>query len=415
MPEPLCPVCDTELSEGPIACPKCGFPTSLRAEAVETLRHKDPFVRPGAPGPSPARRSAPRPPPARAPGELDALADELDRTAVLLVRMGSNDPGIAVELRRAALVQLEGRPDEALRGLQAANSHARELLHSLLDRRIHDLDARQASLTKDGLGRVVEGPVARLKTAVQEGRFPEAVELLSEAEAILDRAAEELESLRIPIREVEELLALLDGAGLDLPEERKRALALLEAVANPSGTKNELARIVERAEELRAALREKVPKLLQQELDEHEGTLRPYPDDHAAAAGARAAHARALSHLEGGRLADAVGELRTLRGTIEALGPVPLPRVEHQVAEPEPEPPARSVSVPELVQTARRLATRVRALDPASELAYEAAAQIRQATELLRARRLDEAAETLNQLMRTLDQSGAVPERSVPS
>ncbi|MGI0133027.1 MAG: hypothetical protein ACREDK_08080, partial [Thermoplasmata archaeon] len=56
-----------------------------------------------------------------------------------------------------------------------------------------------------------------------------------------------------------------------------------------------------------------------------------------------------------------------------------------------------------LLVKARELAARVRLLPPESELAFEAAAEIRRATELLRIRKLDEAESALARLMTTLD------------
>jgi hypothetical protein len=56
-----------------------------------------------------------------------------------------------------------------------------------------------------------------------------------------------------------------------------------------------------------------------------------------------------------------------------------------------------------LLKKARELAGRVRTLPAESEISYEAAAEIRRATELLRAKRLEEAELTLSRLMQTLD------------
>jgi hypothetical protein len=55
-----------------------------------------------------------------------------------------------------------------------------------------------------------------------------------------------------------------------------------------------------------------------------------------------------------------------------------------------------------LLKKARSLAARVRTLPPDSETARDAAVQIREATDLLRARKLTEADLTLTRLMRML-------------
>ena len=412
MAEPACVVCDTDLSEGPTSCPKCGFPSALREDAVAAFRGRDPYVRPTNPAPPFRRSASPRASTPKGSSAAEPVAEEVDRTVALALKLGTPSEELGAEIRRAARAEMNGHPDEAVRILTDANARASEAIQSQFERRVHDLDARQAALAKEGLGNVIEGPMAQLQTAVQAHRLSEAAQILTDAEANVTRVAEELESLRVPLRDIDALLAITQEAGLDFPEERAKETEIRSHLTSTEPSRRDLTQTTERAEELRALLREKVPARLQQELDQHEGTLRPYPDDHPAAASARATHAQALDHLEGGRLGNAASSLKELRAAIAGLGPVPLPRVERDAPEEVEEAPANGVTIADLVQTARLLAARIRALDSQSSLAYEAATQIRLATDYLRARQLDEAAETLNQLMDTLDGSEAPPARS---
>lgn len=346
-----------------------------------------------------------------APGVSESLLEEIDRTSALARKLGAPVEELRAEIGRAARVEIAGHPEEAARILSEGNARASESVQSLFERRIRDLDARQSALEKDGLGKVVEGPMARLQAAAKAHRLAEAAQILADAESSVTRVAEELEALRAPLREIDALFGILERAGLDLPEERAKVKEIRSQLTDPESKRRDLGRIAQRAEELRVELREKVPASLERELDQHEDTLRPYPDDHTMAATARATHAQAIEHLEGGRLTDAAASLKELRAAIATLGPVPRPKVQPRPPEEVPTPPA-GVSVAELVQTARLLAARVRALDPQSALAYEAATQIRRATDYLRARQLEEAAETLRRLMVALDETELGPPRS---
>ncbi len=345
---------------------------------------------------------------------LEPIADEIDRSRTLLQRLGTSSEELVGEVRRAALLDSQGRSDEAASTLTAAQTHGSEALRTELERRTHELDVRQSAFAKDGFGSASAPSIAEVQRLLAQKKYNEVVPRLLETEARIRRLSEELEAVRLPLGGVAELLEIAHRAGLEFPEQAERADGLRKSLAEPGAVPSDFARIAEQAEELRAALLERVPASIRQELEQHETILRGFPEDHAPALAAWDHHARSVGHLEGGRLADAAAALATLRRSIEELGPVPLPRVEVD-SNPGAPPEGATVSVPELVQTARQLATRVRALEPESELAYEAATQIRLATELLRARRLDEAAQTLHQLMATLDQAELPPERSVPT
>jgi len=155
-------------------------------------------------------------------------------------------------------------------------------------------------------------------------------------------------------------------------------------------------------------LHEAIPTSLEEELARHATTLDGYPEDHVPSAVARRLHLEATRHLKKGRLPEAVQSVRDLRRAIEA--------VEKEASTRAPAPSAADIAreteaemLDRLLKKARSLAARVRTLPPESETAREAAAEIRSATEMLRARELVQADQTLARLMRMLS---AEPERS---
>ena len=108
--------------------------------------------------------------------------------------------------------------------------------------------------------------MARLQSAVQAHRLTEAAQILTDAEANVTRVAEELESLRVPLRDIDALLAIIQEAGLDFPEERAKAMEIRSHLTSTEPARRDLEHTAERAEELRAVLREKVPASLQNEI-----------------------------------------------------------------------------------------------------------------------------------------------------
>ena len=154
-------------------------------------------------------------------------------------------------------------------------------------------------------------------------------------------------------------------------------------------------------------LHEALPKALESELSRHDAALADYPDDHDTVRRARAIHQEAVRHLRRGRLNEATASVKDLRATllllekeppVVAVAPAPTP-----VGATSAPPVDSSDFLQRLLAKARDLAARVRTLPSDSEIAYEAAGEIRLATELLRARKLEEADATLSRLMRTLD------------
>ncbi len=175
----------------------------------------------------------------------------------------------------------------------------------------------------------------------------------------------------------------------------------------PDITEDALDEVAQAAAQTLMLLHEAIPTSLEEELDRHETVLARYPEEHPPSAAARRLHSEASRHLKKGRLSDAVQSVRELRREIERLE---QSRELHEVAvgsgpDVTVKPPAvetEAETLERLLKKARSLAGRVRTLPPDSELAREAASQIREVTDLLRNRELRGADQALARLMRML-------------
>jgi hypothetical protein len=398
-----CPVCETEFAASAPHCPRCGMPAAFREEARRALSSRDPYQRPTAP-PAPSRRITAVHAPARRDREpVETAIEALDLRVALLRRLEAPTSEASGEVQRAARSIMHGNSAEAVRSLQAASARAEEAVDGLVDRRLRELSNRRAALEREGFA-PPEADDRPIRAALGADHPDDAVDALLALESAIGRFEVEARDLRAPLAEIEELLGLCTQAGLDTSEEREQVQSLRAALsAGPEA----LGRAAERARLLADALRTEVPAAIHRELERHAAALEPYPDDHTDAVAARAWHAQAVDHLEQGRLSDAAAALESLRASIEALGPVPPPPLPPEEAPPAAEAPPpeepEAVSIPKLLETARRLAARVRGLPPDSDIANIAAVEIRRATAQLRARELEGAAATLNGLLAMLD------------
>ncbi|MFZ1024571.1 MAG: hypothetical protein WAN87_10620, partial [Thermoplasmata archaeon] len=145
-------------------------------------------------------------------------------------------------------------------------------------------------------------------------------------------------------------------------------------------------------------------------------------EEHPQSVPARRLHLEATRHLKKGRLTEAAKSVRELRAQIELLERTAPPEPTRRGAAATPAGPSRGGEITEgaaaetdgealdrLLTKARMLAARVRTLPADTDASFDAAAEIRRATDLLREHRLEEAELTLTRLMRTLS---AQPTRS---
>ncbi|HEV2429263.1 MAG TPA: hypothetical protein VGV64_05390 [Thermoplasmata archaeon] len=431
--EPGCPVCEIRWVPGTIFCANCGFPSSLHQDARRGLEGPDPY--PQEKPVASVNRTPPRarlPEPSRESEAIGRLADELEAAAGLLRKVGGDASEIASEIRSAALNEIDGRPSEAVSTLRSAIVRTTHRTREQFERRLKEVDAREEALKKDGLAAGVEESTREIHAALAAGRLEEAIAPLDAADAEVRRLEADLRGLRAALREAEELLGALRRGGVPLPESEAQLREIRDRLGAPGPSSASLEAVTRAAEELVSDVRNRAPALLRQELDRHGGLLALYPDSHPSVGPARSLHSEAAGFLHEGQVSEASRRIEQLQRALQGIGPVPeTRRTPEPEPEPEPEPtveteaplpepeasapaaPAKSVPIQNLLQMARLLASRVRSLPTDSDLSYEAAAEIRAATQLLRERRFADAEGTLTRLMQSLDRA-ALEEGTVP-
>ncbi|MCI4317556.1 MAG: hypothetical protein L3J96_03380 [Thermoplasmata archaeon] len=408
-----CPICAQRLSESAESCDGCGYPVALHPEARRALADGDP---PAAVSPILARGTATmaRRAAAGVPRARDQTTEACNRAALelrghvlLLQQLGGNSGTYSSEMRQAALVQAEGKSAEALDLLRAAGGRADEEIIELFARRAQELEARANTLTKDGVRAEIEEPLERLQAALVTSNRPEAARLVVETDRRIALLEQDWRGLHTLLQQINELQAGARGAGKGIPEVDDDLGQVRALLARPQIDAEILDSAAQIAARALMMLHEALPAILEQDLDLHATALHSYPAEHEGARKAKAVHGEASRHLRRGRLNEASRLLEELRRMVIDLesGRASAPPM-RPIAEPVPVETSTEDSdgaLSRLLTKARSLASRVRALAPESEIAYEAAGEIRRATELLRARKLPEAEAALTHLMRTLD------------
>jgi hypothetical protein len=404
---PECPICAQTLHPGASTCDGCGFPVPLWSEVAKALEEP---MSPAAPSPARASISSRRlvaiAPKGRDPtgDACTAAARELLGHLAILGQLGGVAQGFAGEMRQAALVQAEGRAGEALELLKAAEAQADREIAELFARRSQELEARAATLKQQGVVTEIESSLTQLHDAIAETRREEAVRLVVAADRSLASLEQDLRGLKGLLDQIRLLREGANEAGRPMPEVDED-LAQVEAfLARPKVDAEVLDSAAQVAARALMLLHEALPAILEADLDKHGSALSTYPTEHAGSRKAKSIHADIARQLRRGRLPEATARLRELRVALRLLESETPPAPELPPAGASPGPAAMNEdALPRLLAKARSLATRVRALTPESEIAFEAAAEIRRATELLRARKLEEADSALTRLMKTLD------------
>ena len=320
-------------------------------------------------------------------------------------------------MTQAALTQADGRMGEALGLLRSAQSRLFHRMSEVFASRVGELEKREQSLRHDGVGADFKSEIASMRTQFESGQRLDSIELLVATDGRLAHLESDWSGLRSLLAQIDTLREAAHRMGTDLPEVEQdvaQVRALLGEIATNGDALDKSAQIAARALML---LHEALPPILEEELVQQNQRLTRVPPEHEGGRRARSLHAEASRHLRRGRLTDASSRLKELREVLETLPTAP-PRAEPVATEPprltatigaggrttlEPTPPAPGEALGRLLLKARELAARVRSLPQDSEVAFEAAAEIRRATELLRSRKLEEAESTLARLMRTLD------------
>jgi len=420
-----CPVCEQPLASTATTCTTCGYPTALALDALRALSLGDPTPVPapvGRPAP-PLRRRVPKVAPPDPQGELcQRIAQDTDAHLGILQELGGDTQDVASDLRQAALAQADGQVVEALDILRRALGRVQEQGAALFERRVREMEDRDAALRRSGVGSAAGGEAPKMREMFQNGRRLEAIALLRSTDQFVARIEGDWKGLEGLLRQADSLREAVRETGQELPEVDADLQTVRRLVAGPAVTIEALDEASQTASRAVMALNEALPRALHAELSEHDRSLSRMPEDHPPTQSARQIHGEALRQLRRGRLSEASASIRQLRAAIRDLRTLERPQAPAEreaprpaaVPDAAPAEPASAAPEPDspdflsrLLGKARGLAARVRTLPPESEIAFEAAAEIRLATELLRARKLDEAEETLTRLMQTLDAENA--------
>jgi len=403
-----CPICEQPIASTAVHCSVCGFPTDLAIEGLRAINELDaetPLtegsvvaveIRPA--------RAVPRP---LSPEEELAAAISRDlRAKMELVRALGPGPDVTAELCQAALSEAQGRIAEALDILRSAQQRLETQTDEVLRSRLRLLGERRATLERTGI-RIAIGPeLAHASRALDEGARDEAANEIVAAEQEMNQFEADWKGLQGLLSEINGLRNDAQDLGIPLGEISSEIDGIRDQLAEPVVTHDALDAIAQRAAQTLMLLHEAVPAALEEELAADEVKLNQYPDDSAVCAAARRLHLEAARHLKKGRLSEAVQSVRDLRVELAELEQrAQAPAIVAPVAEIPEETEEEMLN--RLLKKARTLAGRVRTLPPESETAREAALQIREATELLRARQLREADLTLSRLMRMLSTDAA--------
>ena len=404
-----CPVCEQPIPSAAAFCTSCGYPTALALDALRALSEGDPTPVPTAlPKPVPApRRRAPKPStPAPEAQLIQRLAQDVDAHLGILQELGGETLDVATDERQAAIAEADGRVVEALDIMRRALGRVQEQSQSLFERRVAEVERRDATLRAAGIGSSIITNAAQMRELFRDNRRLDAIAVLRSTDQYLGRIEGDWKGLQGLLKQIEALRESVRETGGPLPEVEQDVQEVRRLLSAPDITIDRLDAASQTASRAIMLLNEALPKALEGELARHDSTLAALPSEHEPVRKARAFHQEAVRQLRRGRLNEATASVKDLRAILLLLEKEP-PQVE-VAPEPEAAPaPAAPINTAEFLQRllakARDLAARVRTLPPDSEIAYEAAGEIRLATEMLRSRKLEEAEATLSRLMRTLD------------
>ena len=398
-----CPICEQPIPSTAVHCSVCGFPTGLAIEGLRSMDGEDSrSTATGAP-----TQAAPREPPAPhvlSPEEdLNAAISRDLRSKMELAReLGRGAADLTNELCEAALSEAEGRASEALGILRSAQSRLESQTDELVRQRLTELGERRESLEKTGAHISVGDDLRRASDLLATGEREDAIRRVVDTDRRMTQFESDWRGLQGLLAQVEGLRSEASEIGIPLGEIASEVEAIRDRLREPNLTEDALDAVAQEAAQTLMLLHEAIPSALAEELLKGESVLDRYPEDHAASAVAKRLHLEATRHLKKGRLAEAVRSVQDLRRELAelevaaaaspAIAAIPGPTIEETEEE----------MLDRLLKKARSLASRFRTLPPDSDIAHDAAVEIRQATDLLRSHKLKEADLTLTRLMRML-------------
>ncbi|MCI4363858.1 MAG: hypothetical protein L3K13_06105 [Thermoplasmata archaeon] len=392
-----CAICESTLGPESPHCGSCGFPVALTSAAVFALGRDEPLEESeSTPAASAAPTFAEAPvPPERA--SLEQFAESLRGWVELLKELGTEAREQVGEVRQAALLDAEGRSGEALQLIRNAATSAADLAGELFARRLLELEERTQGLSAQGLAAETPEAFVRLRAEFDDGRARDAVSTLRAEDIRLRELESSWRELKSLLRQIDELRGSAQSIGQASSRVDEELAQVRELLARNQVGAAEIQEAHTVAARLLLFFQEALPLQLQEQLDQHADRLSRFGVEHPPSQKARQLHAESSRHLRHGRLAESALRLAELNRAIADLG------------SPEQEKAARRPAAPgeqqlaSLLVKARHLAGRVRHLPPGSPVAEEAATEIREATESLRARRLDDAERALTRLMHSIE------------
>ena len=403
-----CPICEQPIASTAAHCAVCGFPTGLAIEGLRSLDGAGPTEPNGSSEPKDLTpiRTKPAVAPPSAEEDLAAAISRDLRARMEVIQQLGHGPDVTSELCEAALSEAEGRTAEALGTLRSAQSRLERETEEVLQQRVVLLKERRETLHKTGVRFSLAPDFERLSAALETGDREDAVAFLVEAERRVTQFESDWKGLQGLLAQIEGLRNEAAELGMPLGEISSELEGIRDRLTEQELTEDSLDTFAQEAAQTLMLLHEAIPSSLEEELARTETALDRVPDDHPGSAVARRLHLEAGRHLKKGRLSEAMQSLRDLRRELEQLEKTP---VVVPVPAPAEVPEDDGAMLDRLLKKARSLAARVRTLPPDSETARDAAIQIREATDLLRARKLSEADLTLTRLMRMLASEPARP------
>jgi hypothetical protein len=463
-----CAICEASVPDSAAHCSTCGFPmaiSDLAARLIVDLPEPESAVVPRQTEGNGGRRSRPGDhsvaPPARDPQTevVNRIARDVSHAVSLLQDLGGDGADIANELAQAAFTEAEGRVGEVLVLLRDAQGRVSIRLKEQFDSRLKQLEDRQTAMITSGVSVNLRSEIDRIRTDVRGGRREAALQRIELADRNLSSMESDWRGLQGLLRQIEGLRESARLLELDVAEPDDSLRQVRVILAQPALDVGALDHAAELAAEAVMRLHDSIPLALEEFLDRLSSQVAGWPTAFEGRRRAGDLDREARKLLKSNRLVEATTRATELQQLIVSTGtppapvaaeevapppvevpvvvrpvdriparkaeridrPAPLPR---QPVEPPPAPPPpppvkapekpapsslpRADTVRALVAQARELAARIQRLPSDSDLARAAAVEIRNATELLRERNMDEAERTLADLRDRLDRALAV-------
>jgi hypothetical protein len=416
------------------------------------------------PSPKPRTKERPAPGPSRDPQAevVNRIARDVSHAVSLLQDLGGDGGDIANELAQAAFTEAEGRVGEVLVLLRDAQGRVSIRLKEQFDARLKQLEERQAAMITSGVSINLSAEIDRIRIDLRAGRREAALQRIDLADRNLSRMESDWRGLQGLLRQIEGLRESARLLELDVSEADDSLRQVRVILAQPALDVGALDHAAELAAEALMRLHDSLPLALEEFLDRLASQVAAWPLAFEGRRRATDLDREAHRLLKANRLVEATQRATELRQLIVSTGVPPVP-VAAEEPPPAPEagpvfvkprenisprgaeridrpasvyrPPASPASAPppapkqppaavapppapppkpavpsadmvrSLVAQARELAARIQKLPGDSDLARAAAVEIRNATELLRERKMDEAEKTLDELKGRLDQS----------